>query len=118
MNFQMKPDPSIAAAELRPEQPLRPERPLRPRALRALGHPTYFNLVRNASLGIASLVALVLGYAVLKRIRPLPGSSAPAEESSRGLETLGSLAEENPEVVARLLTAWLDESQQPARKAA
>jgi flagellar M-ring protein FliF len=82
---------------------------------------TYLNLVRNASLGIASLVALFLGFAVVKRIRPLPGSQESAEQAAdtKGtLDTLGTLAERNPEVAARLLATWLDESQPPIRKAA
>jgi len=81
---------------------------------------TYLHLVRNASLGIASLVALFLGYGVLRRLRPseAPAVGAEAGESLRTLENLGSLVQRNPEVTARLLATWLEEPRQPARKAA
>jgi len=83
---------------------------------------TYLNLVRNASLGIASLVALFLGYGVLRRLRPseapAPPAGVEANESLRTLENLGSLVQRNPEVTARLLATWLEEPRQPARKAA
>jgi flagellar M-ring protein FliF len=72
----------------------------------------YINLVRNSSLGVAALVALVLGILLLRRLRPepalTPAAAAPApSERTRRIEELAREAQLDPERVARVLEAWL-----------
>jgi flagellar M-ring protein FliF len=79
----------------------------------------YVNLVRNASLGVGALVALVIGIMVVRRIRPMPATESAGEGGrTRVLEDVVTLSEQNPEVMARLLARWLEEQEQPARRAA
>jgi len=83
---------------------------------------TYMNLVRYASLGLASVVALVLGFLVLRRLRlltpPVAAAPPPKPEREQLLGDFASLAERNPEIMARLLASWLEKPEQPAKKAA
>jgi flagellar M-ring protein FliF len=86
---------------------------------------TIANLVRQSSLGIAALAALVMGWMVLKRLRPAPPGTppAPAEveptpEKNPMLERLSLTAQQNPEALARILANWLEQSDRPQRTAA
>ena len=80
---------------------------------------TYMGLARQASLGVAALVVLVLGFLVLRRFRPAapPANVASSPEETRVMEQLSAVAEKDPEVLARLLTTWL-EKPEASRKAA
>jgi flagellar M-ring protein FliF len=74
----------------------------------------YSPLIRNASLGLSSLVALVLGLLILRRLRPVPAPAtsvaAPQAERARQIAGLATQASANPEVVARIIRAWLKQS--------
>jgi flagellar M-ring protein FliF len=73
-------------------------------------------IVRSASLGMAALVALILGWMVLRRIR-LAASSGPANQVQappRVVEAINN----NPEALARVLATWLDQSERQGKKAA
>ncbi|MBX3444694.1 MAG: flagellar M-ring protein FliF [Planctomyces sp.] len=72
----------------------------------------YEQMIRAASLGLAALVALVVGLLVLRRFRPTT-VSAPAVESGGEdrLATLAMRARENPEAMAQALSAWLAASK-------
>lgn len=82
----------------------------------------YEKIARHLSLGIAAIVALVLGRMVIKRLQPVESVTVAGPETtgdrSRMIEQLVSRAEQNPEVVARLLDAWLDDSETKGRRAA
>ncbi len=75
----------------------------------------YRELLRNASLGIASIVALILGLLVMGRMRPVlmptgPGDTAQRErerERSRRIGTLSDRAMQDPDRLAKLLQVWL-----------
>ncbi len=74
----------------------------------------YIALVRNASLGAIAIVSLVLGILWYRRRGPLPQpgvGAAPQDAASR----LAMLIQQDPDAVARLLSAWMDE---PATAAA
>lgn len=81
----------------------------------------YEKIVRQLSLGVAALVVLLLGRMVVKQLQPaLPEpNAAPAEQAARAgaMDEFVNTAEQNPEAIARLLAAWLDESE-PGRRAA
>ncbi|MFO0966548.1 MAG: flagellar basal-body MS-ring/collar protein FliF [Gemmataceae bacterium] len=81
------------------------------------------NLVRYASLGLAALAALGIGWMVLRRGKPTspePAQNAPGKAAERDplVESLSSAAEQNPEALVRVLEAWLEKSEQPRRMAA
>lgn len=78
----------------------------------------YEGLVRNASLGVASLVVLVIALLTLRKVRPVVvtpvtegGLSA---EGARRLSTIARTIEEDPDAVAELLEDWLGEEQPAA----
>jgi flagellar M-ring protein FliF len=80
------------------------------------------NLVRNASLGVAALVALVLGWMFLRRFKPVP--AAPTTEATDAppptltLHRLSATAQQDPQAVAQILESWLDQPQRSQSKAA
>jgi flagellar M-ring protein FliF len=71
----------------------------------------YNKLVRNASLGLAALVALVLGLLLIRKLQPMQAlarsAEAPAEERSSVLAELAAQAQQNPELVSKIVAAWL-----------
>lgn len=88
---------------------------------------TYGQLLRTASLGIAAIVALLLGMLVIRRLQPIVVESSTAEDLPR--ETIFRLAEisqqarEEPERAAAVIRAWLEQSaeettQERGRRAA
>jgi flagellar biosynthesis/type III secretory pathway M-ring protein FliF/YscJ len=82
----------------------------------------YEKIARHLSLGIAAIVALLLGRMILNRLQPPPresaGDRAEQDDRARALEQLVNTAESNPEAVAQLLASWLDESETRHRAAA
>lgn len=75
--------------------------------------PQINEILRNVSLAVGALVAFVIAWLVLGRIKSNPSlaasTAAPAAATSR-LEDLGKLAGENPEVFARIIAAWANSS--------
>jgi flagellar M-ring protein FliF len=74
----------------------------------------YEPLIRSASLGLAALVAFVMGWIVLQRFRPTVTTVAGApggEDSADRIASLANRARENPEAVAQALNAWLAASK-------
>ncbi|MDB4733513.1 flagellar basal-body MS-ring/collar protein FliF [Planctomicrobium sp.] len=85
----------------------------------------YLPLVKAISLGVAALVALLLGTMVIRRMRPVVvGNSSEETLSPEMIERLNDLSsqmQENPEVVTTVLASWLKsnpESGAERRKAA
>lgn len=81
-------------------------------------------LVRNASLAIAAIVAFVIGFLMLRRIKPIPGSSESlqlGEEQSESIKQISDLMRNNPEALGQMLAAWAGEENtddDQARRAA
>jgi len=73
-------------------------------------------LLRNVSLGLASIVALVLGVIILRRMRPVADPSttpqAGGSERARQIADLSQRAMGNPEALSRIIHAWLNEARQ------
>lgn len=84
----------------------------------------YERLIRAASLGMGGLAALVLGWLVLRRLRPVTIAPAPAEglslEAAHRLAELSQLVREQPDVAAKVLATWIEEesSSRQERRAA
>ncbi|MCA9087511.1 MAG: flagellar M-ring protein FliF [Planctomycetaceae bacterium] len=70
-------------------------------------------LIRAASLGMASLFALLLGLILVRRLKPVVIASGPETEQVVGLqsklERLQTEIRNDPERVAELMAEWLDE---------
>jgi len=79
----------------------------------------YEGLVRNASLGIASLVVLAIALLTLKKIRPVvvtpPMHDGLSLQGSRQLSAIAQRVEDDPEEVAKLLETWLGEDDADQR---
>ena len=71
----------------------------------------YEQLARSASLGLAAVVAFLLGLLTLRRLKPTvnvaPEATATSESAEQRLAALSIRARENPEAVAQALNAWL-----------
>ncbi len=76
---------------------------------------TYGPWVRNGSLGIAALVALVLGLLTLKRIRPItvaePAASTITPQRARQISDLVAVARQHPELVSSVMSAWVKDPE-------
>ena len=72
----------------------------------------YNNLVRNASLGLAAVVALVLGILTIRKLQPMQALRGREEEPSTSraglLDELSEQAKQNPEIVSKIVAAWLN----------
>jgi flagellar M-ring protein FliF len=72
------------------------------------GWARYMALARNASLGVTALVGLTLAVLYYRRRRPVTKAEEPPAEQEDPGARLGRLAAENPDVLARVLAAWID----------
>ncbi len=72
-------------------------------------------LIRNISLGVAALVALILGLLTLKRITPVQvpgggdGAATITPQRARQLSELATLARKNPELLSSIMAAWIND---------
>ena len=70
-------------------------------------------LVANASLGIAAIVALLLGTKVVKKMEPISTPGVTAEPArDRLLSELSEQAKQNPELISNILSAWLNNEEE------
>ncbi len=83
------------------------------------------NVLRNLSLGIAALVALLIGRKTLRHLQPAPASSGSALSGEQGAKVaqLSELVKQNPEVFSKVLASWASDSsreknESQSRKAA
>lgn len=78
----------------------------------------YEGLVRNASLGLASLVVLAIALMTLKKVKPVvvapPASVGFTPETARRLNALTQQVEDDPRAIAQVLEAWLGEDRSAA----
>ncbi|MFG0333186.1 MAG: flagellar basal-body MS-ring/collar protein FliF [Maioricimonas sp. JB049] len=77
----------------------------------------YENLLRAISLGLASIVALLLGVLLIRRMKPViveaEGANADSNEFAQRIHNLSMEARENPDALATALSAWLGEADAP-----
>jgi flagellar M-ring protein FliF len=81
----------------------------------------YVALARHGAIGFATFVVLVLGLVVLRRFRTLaaPKSEKAAKpEDAQALDNLSTMALQQPQVLARALAAFLEQSDKPVKVAA
>ena len=83
----------------------------------------YVSMARNVSLGVAALVVLALGWLILRRFGPAASKSGAEtaedeQERQRRLDEIATVAKQNPEAIARVLTTWLDGAETPSKAAA
>jgi len=72
-------------------------------------------LLQSVSLGLAAMLAFLIGMMLMKRMKPIVITEAAGRGVSladaRRLATISEQAKAHPEVVASILTAWLNEQE-------
>ena len=79
----------------------------------------YEVLVRNASLGVGGLAALILGFMILKKVQPPVPNSKNTSVDTRRARALASMSEtvrRNPEQLKDALRVWLMEEEDQTRR--
>jgi flagellar M-ring protein FliF len=74
----------------------------------------YLALARNVSLGVASLVAMLMGLLYLRRQRQKAEVSEQKSEVEGQNDRLAGMVKENPELLAKVLARWIDQPETPA----
>ncbi len=70
------------------------------------------DLARNASLGLAAVVALLIGMMTLRKITPIEvGDDAEEKRRQELVRELSMRVDRNPEAVSKILAAWLAEQE-------
>ncbi|MBC7964853.1 MAG: hypothetical protein H7Z17_02915 [Fuerstia sp.] len=70
-------------------------------------------LLQSVSLGLAAMMAFLIGMMLMKRMKPIvikeeAGRGIPLADARR-LAAISAQAKANPDVVASIVTAWLNE---------
>lgn len=66
------------------------------------------DLAKNASLGMAAVVALLIGVLTLNKLKPIEIAASRDDERQRQLlSELSSRIDQNPEAVSKILASWL-----------
>ncbi len=72
----------------------------------------YSKLARSSSLGLAAIVALLLGLLTIYRLRPVTirveGEQDSSQRRERTLAQLSGRVKQNPEMMKAVISAWLD----------
>jgi flagellar biosynthesis/type III secretory pathway M-ring protein FliF/YscJ len=82
-------------------------------------------IFRNLSLGIAAIVAFLIGRKTLQSLQPTgnPNSAGLGGEQVERMAQLSELVKQNPQVFSKILASWAnetnpDKNEQPRSKAA
>lgn len=70
-------------------------------------------IIRNSSLGLGALFAFVIGYLMLKKMKPVTIREVEPQISparARYLSDLSKIARENPEFLSRVVAGWINET--------
>jgi flagellar M-ring protein FliF len=80
------------------------------------------SLIQSIILGSSALIALLIGFTMIRRMKPVVMTGSLEEPVSvadmRRVQALAEQAKNHPEVVANILAAWLSESEQSKESAA
>ncbi len=71
------------------------------------------NLVRQSSLGLGALFAFVIGFLLVRKMKPITVKESDSQispERAKHLTELTIVAKENPELLARIVAAWINEA--------
>lgn len=71
----------------------------------------YLALARNVSLGVAALVALLMGFLYLRRQRPKSEDKEQRAEIQGQDDRFDETIKENPELLAKALARWIDQTE-------
>jgi flagellar M-ring protein FliF len=74
----------------------------------------YLALARNVSLGVAALVALLMGLLYYRRLRPKPEAENRQSESRGPSDRLAEIVKDNPELFAKALARWIETAETSA----
>lgn len=64
------------------------------------------NILKNISLGVAAVVALLIAMKVLKKIQPDPAPATEIADRASQVDQLSELVKQNPEVFSRIIASW------------
>jgi flagellar M-ring protein FliF len=97
---------------LAPLQPMDVDEPVVPGFVWQQWQP----LIQSVSLGLAATLTFLIGLMLMKRMKPIVfretvGPGIPLADARR-LATISEQAKAHPEIVASILSAWLNEQQQ------
>lgn len=70
-------------------------------------------VVRNSSLGLGSIFAFVIGFLILRKMKPVTITESEPQispERSKHLSDLSRIAKENPEFLSRIVAGWINET--------
>ena len=70
-------------------------------------------IIRNSSLGLGALFALVIGFLMLRKMKPVELTKEEPQmtpERTRHLADLTQLASQNPEMLTKIISAWINET--------
>lgn len=70
-------------------------------------------VVRNSSLGLGSIFAFVIGFLILRKMKPVTITTSEPQispERSKHLSDLSRIAKENPEFLSRIVAGWINET--------
>lgn len=77
------------------------------------------DVIRNASLGVAAIVAVIVAWMALRPLRPAPTPTPEATpERTEVIDRVTATARREPETLARALKLLLDRDKTPSRAAA
>jgi flagellar M-ring protein FliF len=78
----------------------------------------YAQLAKHGSLGLASIVALVLGMLIVRKLRPVSSSSSKDDwlmaGRARAMAELSQQANQDPDTVSQILSSWLNDPSEVA----
>ena len=78
----------------------------------------YLALARNVSLGVAALVALLMGLLYYRRLRPRTEPASQRAETKTQGDRLTEIVNNNPELLAKALARWIDQAETPSGQGA
>ena len=73
-------------------------------------------VVRNSSLALGALFAFVMGFLVLRKMKPITVTEpAPqlSPERTKYLSDMGKVIQQHPEIFTNVLSAWMDDEDKP-----
>jgi flagellar M-ring protein FliF len=74
----------------------------------------YLALARNVSLGVASLTAMLMGFLYFRRQKPKIEEKDQKSEEAGQTDHIVEMVKDNPELLAKVLARWIDQTESPA----
>ena len=79
----------------------------------AVSNDFILKIVRQSSLGLGAVFAFVIGFLMIRKMKPITVTEKEPQispERTKHLSELGIVARENPELLSRIVAAWINET--------